>query len=155
MEKNITIKNLELAEIAQVLKMMAKLAAHHNEVSGPEFAGIYPVILPEEGLKRMEGIMQKCPARLVVLEQNGQYLGYCFSFVEQGMGHLDQLFVDDGARGAGLGDALIRDALAFFEQSGASLIDIRVVEGNEAEHFYERYGFTRRLMVLSKKTDSR
>jgi GNAT superfamily N-acetyltransferase len=150
MGKGIESRKLETPDLYQVIEMIEGLAAHHNKVSGPEFAGIYPVISPEEGLKRMEAIMRKYPAQLVVLEQSGRNLGYCFSYVEQGIGHIDQLFVDDSARGGGLGDVLMHGALAFFEQNSVKLIDIRVVEGNEAERFYERYGFTRRLTVMSR-----
>lgn len=38
-----------------------------------------------------------------------------------------------------------------FEKAGIDLVDIRVVLGNPAIHFYEKYGFKPRIMVMSKK----
>ncbi len=46
-------------------------------------------------------MLEKGAARLVVLEDGGGYAGYCFSYVEKDIGHLDQLYVDPGYRGGG------------------------------------------------------
>ena len=56
--------------------------------------------------------------------------------------HIDDLCVDEAARGLGVGTALYQHVCAYAKQEGAHRITLNVWEGNpKAQAFYERLGF--------------
>ena len=66
-------------------------------------------------------------------------------------GKLDYLVVLPGARGRGLGDMLMQWALAEFARYGLGQIEVKVVYGNDAVAFYEKYGFQLNAQILVTK----
>ncbi|HEX5857467.1 MAG TPA: GNAT family N-acetyltransferase [Microbacterium sp.] len=55
---------------------------------------------------------------------------------------LDELYVEPGLRGGGIGGALIERLLADAIAAGISAVEINVDEGDvDAQRFYERHGF--------------
>ena len=83
-----------------------------------------------------------------------QDLGYCIASISPaGEGNIDSLFVKVSHRGHGIGEALVRRSLDWFEQRSITAISVEVLVGNEAAlPFYERLGFyprTHRLRRLS------
>jgi ribosomal protein S18 acetylase RimI-like enzyme len=62
--------------------------------------------------------------------------------VKPGCGELKRLYVARSARGGGLGERLLREALAWLERDGPRRIWIGVWSGNVgAQRLYGRYGF--------------
>lgn len=78
--------------------------------------------------------------------------GFCIIGTDRDthVGELKYLYTDEAFRGAGLGGALTDWAMTVFSESGMERIDLRVVLGNPAVGFYEKYGFTPRILVMSK-----
>lgn len=83
-----------------------------------------------------------------------QDVGYCIASISpSGEGNIDSLFVKAGRRGQGIGEALVRRALDWFEQRSVSSISVEVLVGNEAAlPFYERFGFYPRTHRLRRLT---
>jgi len=55
---------------------------------------------------------------------------------------LHRLYLHQRAKGAGVGDALLRETIAWAKGKGASALYLSVWENNErAQRFYRRYGF--------------
>lgn len=60
-----------------------------------------------------------------------------------GLGHLRWFIVDDGMRGAGVGKALIREAMAFCDRQGFRETHLWTVKGlDAARKLYESHGFS-------------
>lgn len=80
-------------------------------------------------------------------------VGYCISSVDKdGQGEIDSLFIKTAYRGGGVGDVLVRRALAWFDEHQISNQSIHVAVGNEtAFGFYARYGFLPRQTILKLK----
>ena len=68
---------------------------------------------------------------------------YVYSFEYGGsMAELDELFVEEGSRGRGLGRALIATACEALERQGCVAVQLQVADWNEAgQRFYDREGF--------------
>jgi len=68
---------------------------------------------------------------------------YVYSFEYGGsMAELDELFVEEGFRGRGLGKALIATAWEALERHGCVAVQLQVADWNEAgQRFYDREGF--------------
>ena len=51
-------------------------------------------------------------------------------------------------RGKGYGKALMDWAMSSFDRNGVHQIEVKVVDGNEAIHLYEKYGFKMNAHIL-------
>lgn len=72
----------------------------------------------------------------------GNYIGYCLCSIEDNIGDIESIFIENQYRKLKLGDKLMRSALNWFELNAVTDIEINVVYANdEALPFYERYGF--------------
>lgn len=77
-------------------------------------------------------------------------VGYCVTSLNRGgAGEIESLYVDVDYRKLGLGDQLMRRAMAWLDEQGAASRTISVAEGNEEVlPFYQHYGFYPRAIVL-------
>lgn len=93
-------------------------------------------------------------AVVVVGEIDGVPLGYATGRMEtlrQGtrLGRIDDLYVDEGARSVGIGEALMADLLEWFREQGASGVDAMALPGSRAtKNFFEISGFSARLITM-------
>ncbi|AHV98790.1 GNAT family N-acetyltransferase [Paenibacillus sabinae] len=80
-------------------------------------------------------------------------LGYCISSInEMKQGEIDSIFIIDDFRGMGIGNALMKRTLDWFEINGIHNICLSVLFGNEqALKFYEKYGFYPRTYLLKNR----
>jgi ribosomal protein S18 acetylase RimI-like enzyme len=61
----------------------------------------------------------------------------------EGVAELLSMYVDRSARGLGVGDLLIREVERWARESGATVLELAVAEGNDpAIALYHRHGFT-------------
>ena len=97
--------------------------------------------------KRMEHICEKAQKGIIKLDMildndNGNYLAYCLSSIENNSGEIESIFVEQQHRKFKLGDKLMKNALNWFESNRTTNISINVVYANDdVLPFYERYGF--------------
>ena len=65
------------------------------------------------------------------------------------LGVISDLYVEDGARSVGVGEALMGELLAFFREAGCAGVDATALPGNRAtKNFFEESGFTARMLVM-------
>jgi GNAT superfamily N-acetyltransferase len=69
-------------------------------------------------------------------------VAYCLTSLSAGMGEIDSLFVEEAFRGHGVGTDLMRHALDWLENHGATSKVVVVAHGNDpAIDFYSHFGF--------------
>lgn len=65
------------------------------------------------------------------------------------LGVIDDLFVESGARGVGVGEAVMNQLLVWFTARGCQGVDAVALPGMRAsKNFFETAGFTGRLIVM-------
>lgn len=70
------------------------------------------------------------------------------------LGVLGELFVEEGARGVGVGEAMMGEALAWFRAGGCAGVDSTALPGaRETKNFFEESGFTARLLVMHRSLE--
>lgn len=70
------------------------------------------------------------------------------------LGVVDDVYVDPGARGVGVGEALIDPVVAWCRERGAVGIDALALPGNRAtKNFFETFGFTARAIVVHRSLE--
>ena len=96
-----------------------------------------------------------------VAEDEGSVLGYCFCAVQVRKSHvlwearelyIDDLCVDEKARGKGVGRTLYEYVDAWAKREGFDWLTLHVWEGNDsARAFYEGVGFGVRMTTMEKR----
>ena len=72
------------------------------------------------------------------------------------LGVIHELFVEEGARAVGVGEALMDQLLAWFRAQGCSGVDSTALPGNRAtKNFFEESGFSARLIVMLHRLQPR
>jgi ribosomal protein S18 acetylase RimI-like enzyme len=111
--------------------------------------------------KRKTELLEKVACGLVhvdlaVDEATGKTVGYLVSSLDsKKKGTVESIFVSEEYRGIGIGDGLMRNALAWMDQNGAETKIVEVTTGNEQTYgFYGRYGFLPRQTLLKQVTKS-
>lgn len=67
-------------------------------------------------------------------------------------GTIEALYVEPGARGVGVGEAMMGELLAWFGERGVVGVDAMALPGmRETKNFFEANGFTARLLVVHHK----
>lgn len=128
-------------EIGLLKECLAELAGHHNMAS-THFKGYYPRKPYVEVIDKFRRQVSKGIACIAVVCKNDTIVGFCKCDVEDDKyGKLDYLVVMESYRGNGYGNMLMEWAMNFFEKNGIKIIEVKVVDGNEAIHLYEKYGF--------------
>ena len=70
------------------------------------------------------------------------------------LGIIDDLYVDEGARSVGVGEAMMNELLDWFRSKGCAGVDATALPGNRAtKNFFEESGFTARLLVMHHRLD--
>lgn len=68
------------------------------------------------------------------------------------LGVIDELYVEEGARGIGVGEAMMALLLDWFRAQECTGVDAAALPGARAtKNFFEASGFTARLLVVHKK----
>lgn len=141
------MRELEYKEIYRLEECLKELAEHHNEVS-TGFKGCYPKRPFAETLASFREDVQSGKSRIAVVEKDDRVLGFCKTDVNGAEGKIDYLIVLKEARGSGYGNELMDWAMETLKQGGVNRIEVRVVDGNNAIRFYEKYGFRINAQIL-------
>ena len=139
---SVVLKIIHENEVGLLLPCLEELAQHHNIVS-TNFKGHYPRIPYEEVLRDFEQHVKAGKSRIAVVQEENNIIGFCKCDIEDNKKHgkLDYLAVLKSYRGNGYGGMLMNWAMDFFRRNEIEKIELRVVEGNETIHLYEKYGF--------------
>jgi len=88
---------------------------------------------------------------IAVLEGSEEPIGYCVTTIDNDLGEIESLFIDEAYRKIGLGGVLMERALNWLEQYSITRQRINVAVGNEQVlNFYRRFGFHPRAIILEQ-----
>jgi ribosomal protein S18 acetylase RimI-like enzyme len=97
---------------------------------------------------------------LLVGTLDGVIVGYGSAMVEvlrdgRRLGVIEELFVEPGAREAGVGEVLMTALLEWAAAQRCAGMDATALPGNRAtKNFFEANGFTARLLIMHRRLDS-
>lgn len=82
----------------------------------------------------------------------GVLVGYCVSTIsKEQLGEIESIFVEEYFRSSGIGDNLMKYAMAWMREKSVNRIILGVSVGNEeAIKFYGRYGFFPRTTIMER-----
>ena len=148
------IRRAEIADIPDILRLLVQVCNVHQDIR--------PDIFKRDGVKYTESDLMELLADesrpVWCAVEDGQFLGYCFCQWVQYRGssvstdrkelYIDDLCVDEAARGKGVATALFRYVTEIAKSEGANFITLNVWQGNSALEFYEKMGMKPRKTVM-------
>ena len=148
------IRRAEISDIPEILRLLVQVCNVHQEIR--------PDIFKRDGVKYTEADLQELlrdESRPVWCAlEDGRFLGYCFcqwkEYRDSSVStdrkelYIDDLCVDETARGKGVATALFRHVTAVAKAEGAKFITLNVWEGNSALRFYEKMGMKPRKVFM-------
>ena len=142
------LRQITADEAPRLRACVQALSEHHNRVS-VNFKGSYPSRPYDKTLSLFAQALEENVSRIAVIEEGGEIVGFCkVDLHGDGTGKLDYLVVLPQCRGRKYGKALMDWAMAVFSGSGVRKIEVKVVDGNNAVHLYEKYGFRMNAHIL-------
>ena len=148
------IRPAELSDIPDILRLLVQVCNVHQDIR--------PDIFKRNGVKYTESDLKELltdERRPVWCAVEGDtFLGYCFCRWEEYHDssvvmdrrelYIDDLCVDEAARGGGVATALFRYVTDTAKADGAAFITLNVWQGNSALKFYEKMGMKPRKTTL-------
>lgn len=148
------IRRAEITDIPDILRLLRQVCNVHQDIR--------PDIFKRDGVKYTESDLHELladDARPVwCAVEDGAFQGYCFCQWEEmpdsAVGfarkelYIDDLCVDENARGGGVATALFRYVTDIAKAEGANFITLNVWQGNSALKFYEKMGMKPRKVFM-------
>lgn len=145
-----TIRLLSKEALSLLKPLWEKLNEIHLHDS-PHFKNFYEAFTFEKRIVSFDTIM---PDNMLIqaVEHEGEICGYCISAVTNETGEIESLYLDEKARGKGLGETLCRNAIEWMKKRNCKKIQVSVSYGHEEVFgFYEKLGFYPRMTMLQHK----
>jgi ribosomal protein S18 acetylase RimI-like enzyme len=140
-----------IAELAHALRRELK-----EERGGPLWAGRESQPEPLDAV--LTARLDQDDAAVLVGTYDDVIVGYGTAWIDHlrdgsQLGVIDEIYVEPEARGVGVGETLVERLVAFCRDAGCSGIDATALPGHrQAKNFFERAGFSARLLVMHKST---
>jgi ribosomal protein S18 acetylase RimI-like enzyme len=149
-------------DLPAVSRLAAELVRMHHRLDPPRFLLVEPV---EDGYQWFFSRELKRKGALILVAEDseaGRILGYAYATLEgrnwndllDACGKLNDLFVDPTVRRAGVGRALVKEAVAALKARGAPRVVLLSAWRNpEAHAFFESLGFRRTMVEMTAELD--
>ena len=148
------IRRAEISDIPDILRLLVQVCNVHQDIR--------PDIFKRDGVKYTESdlhqILSDELSPIWCAVEDGTFLGYCFCqwkeyrdstvMMDRRELYIDDLCVDESARGKGVATALFRYVTDIAKKEGAKFITLNVWEGNSALRFYENMGMKPRKVFM-------
>ena len=114
---------------------------------------------PEPLSDALAVMLDRPDARLLVGTLDDHVVGYGYAEVETlrdgtRLGVIGEIYVEPEARAVGVGEMLVEQMVAFCDAAGCRGVDASALPGDrQAKNFFERAGFTARLLVMHHRSD--
>lgn len=141
------MREITADETQELYELIKQLSEHHNIVS-VHFKGAFPTRPYEDTVRIFSDDILSGRSKISVIEEDGKIVGFSKIDIDGVKGKLDYLVVDESYRGNGFGSILMDEAMRVFRESGVHEIEVKVIDGNEAVHLYEKYGFRTKAHIL-------
>lgn len=112
----------------------------------------------------LQDLLRQADRPIFIAESAGEVVGYCFCVLKDYRGsgvqtdrlelYIDDLCVEETARGQGIATALYRHTAAYAKAEGCSFLSLNVWCGNDgALRFYEAMGLRPRHIMLEQSLE--
>lgn len=153
------IRRAEEKDIPRIDELLSQVLEIHAKIRPDIFISGTRKYTDDELKKILKD--EKTPV-FAAVDENDELKGYAFCVMEDTFGsnnlvpqkslYIDDLCVDEKARGMHVGKVLYDYVIEYAKKEGCTCVTLNVWEGNDpARAFYDKMGFTVRKTVMEKK----
>lgn len=155
------IRTATRADLQGVGELAGRLVRMHHDLDPKRF-----MALPDaaRGYARYLGseLDKDDMVLLVAVTGSGDVVGYAYARVEgrdynellEAHGKLHDVYVDETVRGRGVGEALVREAVARLTAKGAPRVVLSTaVQNASAQRLFQRLGFHTTMLEMTREAD--
>lgn len=157
------IRKIEKRDESSFLKLVEDLSRfnreHHDEKSKRDDYDIVIAAIRKRAIKRLE--FHNNTLNILVVEMNGELIGYAIGEIyeeeltsDNGTGKIglfDELYLNEKARGHGLGQRLLDKMIEWFRQNDIDRVKLHAYSWNEhAKEIYRKNGFSEYAVSYEK-----
>jgi len=154
----ITIRTMTAADLPAVGQLAGRLVRLHHSFDPKRYLALSN---PEAGYARyFASELKNGEAVLVVAEKDGEVAGYAYGRLEprsynelrEACGALHDVYVDEGARAHGAGEALVREIIDRLGKKGAPrVILLTAVQNESAQRLFTKLGFRTTMLEMTRE----
>lgn len=146
------IKTINKSQLYLIQSLWEKLNAIHLENS-TYFKSHYEKYTFEERCEKFTALSDdNIFIEILIQQDNDNLIGYCISTIEEKIGEIDSLFIEEEHRKYSYGKKLVENGIKWLKEQNCSKILVAVAEGNESVFgFYKKSGFFPRMTYLQLK----
>jgi GNAT superfamily N-acetyltransferase len=152
------VRSATTDDIARITELVTAGIDELTPTRGGEIWAVHDASAPPHG-PRLEAALADRSQRLLVGTIDEVVVGYTLGRIEQlrdgtCLGVIDDIFVEEGARGVGVGEAMINEVLSWFRAAGCVGVDAVALPGHRVtKNFFEGSGFTARKLVMHHRME--
>jgi ribosomal protein S18 acetylase RimI-like enzyme len=157
-----TLRTMTEADLPDVGRLAGRLVRMHHELDPKRFLHLPS---PEVGYARYLGSeLGRDEAVLLVAERRegdtNAIVGYAYARLEprsynellDACGKLHDVYVDEVARGHGIGEALVREVLARLAKAGAPrVVLLTALKNEDAQRLFAKLGFRTTMLEMTRE----
>jgi ribosomal protein S18 acetylase RimI-like enzyme len=153
-----TIRTMTDADLPAVGQLAGRLVRLHHDFDPKRFMELSN---PEVGYARyFSSEMKKKEAVLLVAEKAAAVIGYAYGRLEprsynelrDACGALHDVYVDEGARAHGAGEALVREIIDRLGKLGAPrILLLTAVQNESAQRLFKKLGFRTTMLEMTRE----
>lgn len=164
----VTVRTMTSADVAEVGRLAGELVRMHHDLDPRRFLALKD---PEAGYARfLRGELANDDVVLLVADRSprggagaGSVVGYAYGRLEprsynellDACGKLHDVYVDERARGRGIGEALVREVVRRLTDKGAPRVLLLTAVQNAAAHrIFEKLGFVTTMLEMTREADA-
>ncbi len=151
------IRFAQSKDVAGILTLLKQVGALHHNLR-PD---IFRANACKYGPSQLFALMENMDTPIFVAADGDTILGYCFCQIQRTEKspvlcdrltlYIDDLCVLEGHRGQGIGKALYDQVVRYGKMRRCNGLALNVWQGNDnAQHFYEKLGFTPQRTILEQ-----
>lgn len=152
------VRTATSSDIARIAELVTAGIDELEPTRGGEIWAVRDASAPPHE-PRLEAALTDPPQRLLVGTIDEVVIGYTLGRIEQlrdgtCLGVIDDIFVEEAARGVGVGEAMIGAVLSWFVDAGCVGVDAVALPGHRVtKNFFEGSGFTARKLVMHHRIE--
>jgi ribosomal protein S18 acetylase RimI-like enzyme len=151
-----TIRSMTAADLPAAGSLAGRLVQMHHDLDPKRF-----LHLPNaaQGYARyFASEIENADVVLLMAERGGVPVGYAYARLEprsynellDACGKLHDVYVDESARGLGVGEALVRGVIARLEEKGAPrVVLLTAIQNEAAQRLFARLGFHTTMLEMT------
>ena len=153
---DLRVRSMERSDLDAAANLAGQLVRQHHDFDPKRF--LY-LANPESGYARyFASELESDDVVLLVAERSGVVVGYVYARMEprsyndlrDACGMIHDVYVDAAARGNGIGEALVRDAMQRLAGKGAPRVVLFTAVQNEAaQRLFARLGFRTTMLEMT------